>query len=283
MSIMPREHALPISAGQLHVVDAGPEAGQPLLFLHGWPEDWSAWKPVMEHAASEGFRTLAIDLPGVGRSRLNRPNGEKAFLAGLIREAVEALGLERLTVVGHDCGGMIAFAYLRQFTDLQAAVIMDTVIPGVDPWTSVLANPYIWHFAFHSIPALPELLVRHEPAAYFDYFYDTIAARPDAIGADARARYREAYRSPEALAQGFEFYRAFAADAAANGAVTGLITTPLLYVRGEREGGEIDVYANGLRAAGLTAVSTAVVPGSGHFAPEENPAATWATIAAFLA
>jgi hypothetical protein len=36
----------------------------------------------------------------------------------------------------------------------------------------VLANPYIWHFAFHAIPGLPERLVQGNQRAYFDYFFD---------------------------------------------------------------------------------------------------------------
>lgn len=52
---------------------------------------------------------------------------------------------------------------------------MNTVIPGVAPWSRLVAEPRIWHFAFHSIPQLPELLVSGRERAYFDYFYDLLA------------------------------------------------------------------------------------------------------------
>lgn len=91
---------------------------------------------------------------------------------------------------------MVTFAYLKQFPELRRAVIMDTVIPGIPPWDTVLANPYIWHFAFHSIPALPEKLVQREVRAYFDFFYDAISANTDAISEEARNRYTASYTNP---------------------------------------------------------------------------------------
>ena len=68
-------------------------------------------------------------------------------------------------IVGHDIGGMIAYAYLRHYRDAAGVVIIDAAIPGLDPWDDVIRNPYLWHFAFHAIPALPELLAQDRPAA----------------------------------------------------------------------------------------------------------------------
>ena len=59
------------------------------------------------------------------------------------------------------------------------------------------------------------------------------------------------------------------------------MTTPLLYLRGEKESGQIADYVDGLRAAGLTSLSHGLVPGAGHFTQEEAPDATWQLIAAF--
>jgi pimeloyl-ACP methyl ester carboxylesterase len=59
------------------------------------------------------------------------------------------------------------------------------------------------------------------------------------------------------------------------------VSTPLLYVRGARESGDIDAYVRGFRAAGLTAVDHQLIPGSGHFTQEEAPAETWRAVANF--
>lgn len=266
----------------LHVVEAGDPQGAPFLFLHGWPESWRAWRSVMG-LASKQVRALAIDLPGIGESAGAATDGSKRQLADAVRRLVVRLGLTDLTLVGHDVGGMIVYAYLRAPYDLARAVIMDVVAPGIDPWEEVLRNPHIWHFAMHSIPTLPERLVQGRQADYFDFFYNTIAADPAKITPEARGAHVEAYSTDGALTAGFDWYRAFPRDAAENKQASDppSVATPLLYLRGEREGGDINTYTAGFRAAGLTHVDQDVVPGAGHFLPEEAPEATWQRIAAF--
>lgn len=282
MSITVRHAQIPVSDGTIHVAESGPGSADPIVFLHGWPEDWSAWTQIMELASGE-YRCIAIDLPGVGGSSLAAPRGDKSYLAGLVHELIDALELKNVTLVGHDAGGMVTFAYLKQFPGLRSAVILDTVIPGIPPWESVLANPYIWHFAFHSIPALPEKLVQNDVRAYFDFFYDAVSADPEAIPETARTRYAASYTRPEALTQGFEFYRAFRTDAADNARSTAANITPTLYLRGGSEGGNLADYANGFRSAGVTNLTTGIIDGAGHFAPEEAPAQVWNAISSHLA
>ena len=176
---------------------------------------------------------------------------------------------------------MIAYSYLRRYQDAAAVVIVDVVIPGLDPWEEVIANPYLWHFAFHTIPALPELLVQGRQGPYFDYFFDVLAADPARITPQARAAYARAYASDAALAAGFGFYRTFAQDAADNCAATGEITgTPVLYLRGAAGRGNIDSYARGLRAAGIARWPPRLfLADAGHFVAEEQPAPLWRLIA----
>jgi pimeloyl-ACP methyl ester carboxylesterase len=184
--------------------------------------------------AQEKYRCIVIDLPGIGESKLSAPKGDKFSLARIAHELIERLSLRDVTLVGHDIGGMIAFAYLKQFSNLRRAVIMDTVMPGIPPWQRVLANPHIWHFAFSQCPNLPEELVKWNVRAYFDYFYDGISARKTAISYEARSRYAASYSSPGSLTQGFEFYRAFEQDAMDNLRNQTSILTPTLYLRGSR-------------------------------------------------
>lgn len=268
----------------VHVVDAGPDDAAPVVFLHGWPQSWRAWDQVMQLAAPE-VHALAIDLPGVGPSTPASPTGSTAELAATIHDLFGVLDLTDVTLVGHDIGGMIAYTYLRHYHDVARVAILDTVIPGVDPWDDVLRNPYLWHFAFHAIASLPELLIHGHQSEYFDYFFDGLAADATRITPDARADYAAAYHTPEALTAGLDFYRAFQQDAADN---TELATadpteTPLLYVRGEHESGDIAAYERGFHDAGVANVTTALIPDAGHFTPEENPSTLWEIIRDFAA
>jgi pimeloyl-ACP methyl ester carboxylesterase len=268
------------SGSSVHVVAAGDPGGQPFVFLHGWPQTWRCWRAVMELAAPEAY-VLALDLPGVGGSGGDATDGSKRALATKVHEVVAALGLRNVTLVGQDVGGMAAYAYLRMFDDVDRFVIMDTVIPGVAPWEQVLSNPYVWHFAFHSIPALPEQLVRGKEREYFDFFYDQLSPDPSTITAAARAEYVEGYANDAALSAGFSWYRTLRGDAAANAAELRAVDRPVLYLRGEREGGEMAAYRAGFEAAGISGLQTALVPRAGHFSQEDAPADVWDLVYGF--
>jgi pimeloyl-ACP methyl ester carboxylesterase len=266
----------------LHIVEAGRHFSESIIFLHGWPEDWMEWRNIIS-LANQTHHVIALDLPGVGESSQSILNGEKAAIAEIVHQVVRTLGLTTYTIVGHDAGAMVSYAYLRKyFAELKAAVLISSVIPGIEPWSKVVANPYVWHFRFHSIPNLPETLVIGNQRAYFDYFFDTLIKDPLKISDSTRDHYVSAYSSSKALQTGFEWYRAFPKDAAANSKDIAAINTPLLYLRGEFEGGDISEYVNGFQKAGITSVTSARIPGSGHFLPEENPEAVWANIERFI-
>lgn len=277
-----RESTISIGDSRLYVVEQGPADGPAVLFLHGWPQSHRAWQAVLPLAAARGYRAVALDLPGIGRSTGGATDGSTGALASVVHELVTRLGLTDLTLVGHDLGGMIGYSYLRRFTDLARAVVMDTVVPDVPPWQQVLANPYIWHFAFHAIPDLPGRLVQGNQRAYFDYFFDVLSPGRSGITAEARDAYAAAYASDESLRAGFAWYRQLPTDAEENAAAVGEVGTPLLYLRGEHERGELSDYVDGFAGAGLTRVSAAVVAGAGHFAPEDNPAEVWARVRGFI-
>lgn len=274
-----------VSGADIHVVEGGPtDAAHTLFFLHGWPADWSSFARVMSLAA-DGHRVVAIDLPGIGGSTTRIVSGEKSLIARYVLGVIDALGLRAPTLVGHDAGGMVAYAALRLFGErLSSAVILSTVIPGLDPWEDVRRNPYIWHWGFHAVPELPELLVQDKQADYFGFFYRTIAARPEAISETSRARYAQAYSTRSALQSSFDWFRAFPKDSEENRRPRAPTSTPLLYLRGEREPAGIPVerYVAGFRDAGVQRVSSAIIPESGHFTPEERPDEVWERIAAFV-
>ena len=278
-----RHSQVVVGGSSVHVVEAGDQGAAPFLFLHGWPESWRSWRSVMR-LASQGVRAIAIDLPGIGQSTGAATDGSKRQLAAVVDQLVTVMGLRGLTLVGQDVGGMVVYSCLRgAFDDLERAVIMDTVVPGVDPWEQVRRNPYIWHFAMHSIPGLPERLVQGRQREYFDYFYDVLSADPDKITAQARADYVQAYATDGALTAGFNWYRTFAKDAVENKEAASRqgVRTPVLYLRGEQESGQIGAYVEGFRAAGLVRVDHGLVPAAGHFTQEEAPDDTWRLIAEF--
>ncbi len=232
-------------------------------------------------AAGDDARCIAIDLPGIGESRGAVSTGRKRAIAEIVHRLIDELGLgPDTTLVGHDAGGMVAYAYLRAFADVARVVIVDTVIPGVAPWDDVIRRPDIFHFAFHQVPNLPELLVQGHQLPYFAMFYDALSEDPSRITPERRASYATAYSNEDQLRAGFGLYRGLPTDANDNVAAAAgpACTTPLLYIRGDHDHADVDAYANGFRAAGVRDVATAIVHHAGHFVGDEQPAALWRVI-----
>ncbi|MBZ9865017.1 alpha/beta hydrolase [Mesorhizobium sp. CA15] len=277
-----RQRTVEVEGLAIAIRDAGPPDAPGLLLLHGWPQSSHAFEAIVDELAGDQ-RVVAPDLPGIGGSHGAPETGEKAYLARLMKGLIAVCGLRQVIVAGHDVGGQIVFALLRDEPEnLSGAVIMDVVIPGVAPWQNVIRNPRIWHFAFHAIPALPEILVSGHERAYFDFFFDILSKEKSAIPAEARHIYAKAYSRPESLKAGFDWYRAFAADAKVNSHPSATpIATPVLYLRGSAESGDIADYLDGLKAAGLSNVEGDIIPGSGHFVADENPGALAARLARF--
>jgi pimeloyl-ACP methyl ester carboxylesterase len=265
------ERMVELQGLSIYAVEGGPVDQPAILFLHGWPENWSAFEPVMI-SMSKKAHVVAIDLPGVGNSRGVPSANDKRTLARLVRGVIEQLELQHVTLVGHDVGGQIVYAFLHTYpNELERAVMMNIVVPGVDPWDEVERNPQIWHFAFHSVPDLPEILVTGHEGPYFDFFFERLAG-PNGITKERREIYTDAYSRPQALHTGFEWYRAFPRDKEDNLQVRGkTVDVPVLYLRGDHESGDLETYLKGLREGGLWNVRGQVIPNSGHFAPDEQP------------
>ncbi|MFW6187076.1 MAG: alpha/beta fold hydrolase, partial [Actinomycetota bacterium] len=96
----------------LDVRDDGPEDGEPVLLLHGFPQDGTSWDRVVPGLHDAGLRTLVPDQRGYAPGA--RPRGRRAYRLELLVEDVAALldaaGLARAHVVGHDWGGIVGWA-----------------------------------------------------------------------------------------------------------------------------------------------------------------------------
>ncbi len=267
-----RSTTLKLDAMTLAASVAGGEHQPALLLLHGWPHCRHLYDNVMDALGEQVF-AIAIDLPEIGESRGAPPAFSKTALAGIAISAAERLGCRRPVVAGIDVGGMIAFAAARDHgARIAGAMVMNTVVPGLDPWKRVISNPSIWHFAFHQVPDLPETLVDGRQRAYFDFFLDALSSRKQAIDDELRQRFADAYRRPEALRAGFAWYRTIPDDARRNREPVA-IHAPLAYVRGDADHADLQDYLDGLRAGGALHLSGHTIPESGELLPLENPSA----------
>ncbi len=256
----------------IHVVEAGQATEPAILFIHGWPTNWREFSPVMQMLSDE-YHVIAVDIPGIGESKVPVQSYSKQNIAIYILALIEAMNLRDVTLVGCDCGGQIVYACLKISPDcVSHAVIMNVVIPGVEPWNEVKNNPYIWHFKFHLVPELPEKLVSGRELEYFSYFYNVLAGKGNRISDEYRAWFSRAYSNLDALKAGFDLYRCFQTDENDNIQLKNVpVPMPVLYLRGGDEPVNIETYEEGFKENGIENIETAIIEHCGHFSAIEQP------------
>ena len=265
-----------------HVVIGGD--GPPLLLVHGWPENWYAWRLVMPALACN-FRVIAVDQRGMGRSGKPTAGYDAAQLANDQIALMDALGHRRFAVVGHDTGMVIAYALAADHPSRVARlVVIDAPLPGVAPSAPLLVPPALndrlYHLSFNQLATVNEQLVRGREDIFFGFEFATFAAKP--LPSSATEYYISGFASSrEALSASFGFYRALWTTTGQNAQrMTRRLTLPILAIGGAQSLGEGP--ANAMR---LTAddVESVVVPDCGHWVAEEAPDPLLASLTAFLA
>ncbi len=192
---------------RFHVAEIG--KGQPLLLLHGWPEFWLTWEPVMTRLADR-FRLIAPDLRGFGDSdKPAGPFGPHDHALDLL-ELLNKLAIEKVGLVGHDVGGaaMLPFARLAP-SRIAGLFFFDFVYPGIG---SRMGAPdslkEIWYQSFNQMPMAPALVGANRDTcrAYFDYFLRHWTWRKDAFN-DVLEVFVDNFLKPGNLEGGFAHYK----------------------------------------------------------------------------
>ncbi|MFI9504687.1 alpha/beta fold hydrolase [Nocardia sp. NPDC052566] len=274
-----------IDGVRMHYVKGG--SGTPVVLIHGWPQTWYGWWPIMP-ALAEHHTVYALDLPGLGDST-GAPTGyDKATLARYVHTLIaDRLGVRAARVVGHDFGAAVAFQYAAQFpTDTAGLGYLDLPLPG----PAIDAPTYrslSWHIAFHSQRRVPEAVVGDNVRDYLALFYPQVAFGGTAFGGTSDRspftaaeidEYARTYRRPEALSGGFELYRALDRDVRDTTAAPPT-SVPTLLMTAQ---GQLDPI-RATAALRMTNIVRAVdVPNAGHWLVEENPRFVTAELLRFL-
>jgi non-heme chloroperoxidase len=115
-------------------------AGQPVVFSHGWPLDADAWDGQLKHMADNGFRAIAHDRRGHGRSGQPWQGNDMDTYADDLAQLIESLDLHDMIMVGHSTGGGEVTRYLgRHGTGRVAKAVLLSAIPPLMLRTD--ANP----------------------------------------------------------------------------------------------------------------------------------------------
>lgn len=274
-------HSAHVNGIRLRYARAG--EGPPIVLLHGFPQSGREWRHVIPHLAKD--RTvIAPDLRGFGDSDRPATGYDKRTVAQDVYALVRHLGFDRIDLVGHDVGMLVAYDYAAQHRDgVRRLVVMDSVLPGfgLDDVMDVGKFPHVWHVPFFSIPDVAETLVAGREPMFFTDFFRKFSYDPHAIAEEDVAFYVDRLRGPGALRSAFAHYRTFALDAAnnrENARVT--LAMPVLALGAEHSMGEMVGHAMRQLADDVT---PGIVRDSGHWIPEEQPEQLVGLLRAFLA
>jgi pimeloyl-ACP methyl ester carboxylesterase len=266
-----------VNGVRLHYLIGG--TGSPVVLLHGYAQTGHMWRPLMPQLARR-HTVIVPDLRGAGGSSKPESGYDKKNMAVDIFELTKSLGFERVSIVGHDIGLMVAYAYAAQFPQAtERVILMDAFLPGIGNWKDVWLMRDLWHFHFYG--TVPLALVKGRERTYFEHFWNDFAADPKHSVAEADRRiYAKAYAQPGGMRAGFEYFRNFEQDAKdfAQFSKTKL-PMPLLVLTGEKASGTFLIEQARLVA---TDVRGQVVPGSGHWLIDEAPQTVIPAIIDFL-
>jgi pimeloyl-ACP methyl ester carboxylesterase len=256
-------------------------SGTAVLLLHGYGDTgqmWSALAPVL----AKTHTVIVPDLPGLGNSRPEAPTAQydMASVARSIHSLMQQLKIRHEAVVGHDIGLILAYSYAAQYRgDVTKLALMDGPIPGVGPWQKVLLFPAVWHFSFYGRYA--EHLTAGRERIYLDWLWNRFAFHPERIGNAERAAIAESYAQPGTMRVGFTYFKDFDADASEDAAFAKTpLQMPVLSMGGEKSFAPLMAAFSRAVAANVRA---SVIPDSGHWLMDENPAATIVALRGFLA
>ena len=221
---------------RLHYVEEGD--GPLVVLLHGFPDFWYTWRRQIPALAQAGFRIVAPDMRGFNLS--DKPSGNANYsldrLATDIVELIEDRGAERAAVVGHDWGGLVAWATAAWHPDLVDRLVILNA-PHPDDYGRGLRHRRqlvkSWYTAFFQIPGATALLKRND----FQILRRALRASSTegAFSDEDLERYVAAWSEPRSIESQLAYYRAAARRVLGRSETLPTVAAPVLILWGERD------------------------------------------------
>ena len=249
-------------------LEAGPEGGELVLLLHGFPQLASAWHPQLEELARHGYHAVAPDQRGYSPGA--QPSGVRPYrLTELVADVLgmaDHLGARRFHLVGHDWGGIVGWAVAAAAPDrLHSLTVVSTPHPRAYAST-LLRSPQLLrsgYIVFFNLPRLPEMILGAGGGSVLRRMLVS-----SGLPEDTARHYVDELRERGAITPALNWYRALALS----GRLVGPVDVPTLYVWSDRD------VALGAAAAHATARQVRgpyrfeVLAGTSHWIPETAPA-----------
>ena len=272
----------------LHVAEAG--QGDPVLLLHGYPQSGEAWRLVAPELAKD-HRVIIPDLRGMGLSEAAPGGYDLANVAEDIHQLVVTMGVGKVKIVGHDWGGAVGAVYAMRYpNEVTRLAFLESALAGA-------GFEKLWDFSkkndgFTFIPFLllgdsdaPDdstaLLLQGRESIYLHHLWATFTGDKAAAPFSGWAPYAADLARPGVATSSSSYYRAVYQSAdEVRALLQQRLQIPVLAIAGEK-----GIGANHealVRAFTDNLAGNIIVPGAGHFLPEERPEAVLAALRPFL-
>jgi pimeloyl-ACP methyl ester carboxylesterase len=291
-----RYERIRLSTGvSLNVALAGPEDGEPILFLHGFPESHRTWRNQIPDLSAD-YRIIAPDQRGFGASE--KPEGVENYgsdkIVGDALALMDALGIDHFTLAGHDWGGAVAWAAaMKHPFRIKRLIIVNAPHPIVFQRTVIEdeaqreASQYIRWFRSPLAETGIKLM------GYEAFLEKVLLSHSDAtkLPEEERQHYLDDWKRPGALTAMLNWYRAAGVEVPAMGEEAKVplsvrvplpkLRTPTLVVWGMKDPALLPIQVEGMadHVADLRVVTSET---AGHFITWEEPGTVTRAIRAFL-
>jgi pimeloyl-ACP methyl ester carboxylesterase len=194
---------------RMHVAEAG--SGEPVLLLHGFPQHWWEWRKVIPGLA-EHYRVICPDLRGAGWSDAPRKGYGRDQLVADVVALLDELGLDRVRVIGHDWGALVAFQLCLSHPDRVRTHLSLSIPPPFFEFDTRMVLGIVtraWFNLLTPVPLLGPLLLGRADQRMVRYMLYSFTVDPDALREKDVELFVAPFRQPARARAGSALYRGF--------------------------------------------------------------------------
>lgn len=191
---------------RFHVTEAGPADGRPVIALHGWPQHHWVYRALLADPPP-GLRIIAPDLPGYGWSGPPPHKWAKEDVAQDVLALMDALGVGKALLVGHDWGGFVAYRMLLAAPERFDGYLVCNM---AHPWQNTRTTlPHFWRMLAYQpfVAGIGVMLQQHTP--YLERVIFGFGPKAHRVNPSAAKVYADRFRDPVCARAATDTYRTF--------------------------------------------------------------------------
>jgi pimeloyl-ACP methyl ester carboxylesterase len=268
---------------KMHYVTAG--NGPLVLLLHGFPQDWYAWRHQISALAAH-FKVVAPDLRGYGETE--KPAQVEDYridtLAKDIVGLIQELGYTKAHIVGHDWGGAIAWKLALSYPEVvDRLVVLNSPHPKI--FRQALRHNFqqmrkSWYIFLFQLPYVPEWMLGSNPKKLLKGLLRSSAIRKEAFTDEDIQHYVDGFTKPGTVTAALNYYRAALRNPSSS--PERKIAAPTLVIWGEDDKALSKELTYDMEPLFSGSFAIKYIPNCSHWVQEEQPELVTALLLEFL-